>query len=79
MVSDVLQAWVEQLVVQQSIHVFRWVESTANDRARAARKKHPLPAGVSFIFCQAEACVVGKRSDARGSATGDCPAAELPY
>ena len=24
------------------------------------RERHPLPANLSFVFCQAEACVFGK-------------------
>jgi len=36
----------------------------SNAHALAARRKHPLPPGLAFVFCQAEACVLGKEADA---------------
>ena len=43
--SDVIQDWVEQLLVEKSDH---WT--------------HRIPAGVAFITCQVEACVIAKSS-----------------
>lgn len=47
--SDIIQAWTEQLLVEH------------NSRKLSAIR-FPLPADVRFVFCQAEACVVGKAS-----------------
>lgn len=44
-VVDVVKDWIEQLTVPQTYR--KPVE-------------HPLPAEVSFVFCQQEACVIGK-------------------
>ena len=57
--SDILQSWQEQLII------FRGWGSERNpqgDRAKMMRKKHPLPCGVKFIFCQDAACVIGKET-----------------
>lgn len=37
-----------------------WGETPSNTHSIAMRKKHPLPSGLSYIFCQAEGCVFGK-------------------
>ena len=44
-VIDILKDWMEQLVIRPE------------DRKHTT---HPLPTGVSFVFCQFEACVIGK-------------------
>lgn len=46
-VSDVIQAWIEQLLI-------------VGDDWSPHAKKHPLPQRVKFITCQAEACVIAK-------------------
>ena len=99
-VSDVIQAWTEQLLVTSS--PFAGLEDRnrrddglsgdtrhwkhvgsgqfvhdADAHAAAVRKAHPLPDGVAFIFCQAEACVIGK--DARYPLRGrGCGASSPP-
>ena len=66
--SDVIQAWIEQLLVAPSFtqgrHV-KWGEYPAHKEALYARSRHPLPPQVSFVFCQHEACVIGKESSKR--------------
>ncbi|KAL1496338.1 hypothetical protein AB1Y20_016294 [Prymnesium parvum] len=72
--SDIMQSWVDQKLIgyRDGPHA-NWFEArwdtafaknfaahAANDRARAARAAHPLPRNVSFIFCQEEACAIGK-------------------
>ena len=79
-VSDVIQAWIEQLLIRRSMvpptsrraerldgDVSEWRHARdgtllheMDARALAARNAHPLPDGVAFIFCQFEACVIGK-------------------
>ena len=72
--SDVVQSWIDQKLIRYSggPHA-NWFEAKwdtgfhknfvpheANTRAAAARAQYPLPANVSFVFCQEEACVIGK-------------------
>lgn len=73
-VSDVLQAWIEQLLIHQvgpryrmngDAHEYaKWVRSQRHDRgfaqARARALEHPLPEGVATVSCQPQACVVAK-------------------
>jgi len=63
-VSDVLQAWQEQLVVSSHIpyelQQRNGGSAQANVQARARARAHPLPRGLSFVFCQRQACVLGK-------------------
>ena len=80
--SDVLQAWMEQLVLPdlltpKGLHIFQprvslgqranlsawrsWNRTLANRHARQARERHPVPADVAFVFCQAESCAIGKK------------------
>ena len=80
--SDVLQAWMEQLVLPdlltpKGLHIFQprvplgqranlsawrsWNRTLANRQARQARERHPVPADVAFVFCQAESCAIGKK------------------
>ena len=80
--SDVLQAWMEQLVLPdlltpKGLHIFQprvslgqranlfawrsWNHTLANRHARQARERHPVPADVAFVFCQAESCAIGKK------------------
>lgn len=49
--SDILQAWTEQLLISSP----QW----GRPKKKIA-EKFPLPKDVDFIFCQHEACVVGK-------------------
>ena len=69
--ADVLQSWIEQLIVWEKWEwgaralgapqgVINWTASAAHQRAFDARARHPLPARVAFVFCQAEACAIGK-------------------
>jgi len=53
--SDVLQAWTEQLLIPTDL-------KTGVQRPRDATniEKWPLPDGVAFVLCQRQACVVGK-------------------
>ena len=78
--SDVLQAWMEQLVMpdlltpkgifqpqvslgqRANLSAWRsWNRTLANRHARQARERHPAPADVAFVFCQAESCAIGKK------------------
>ena len=38
-----------------------WNRTLANRQARQARERHPVPADVAFVFCQAESCAIGKK------------------
>lgn len=51
--SDLIQAWTEQLIVPN-----RYVNG--DKRSEALRVKYPIPPAVKWIFCQAEACVIAK-------------------
>mmetsp|Transcript_15450 Transcript_15450/g.34565 ORF Transcript_15450/g.34565 Transcript_15450/m.34565 type:complete len:136 (-) Transcript_15450:773-1180(-) len=73
-ISDVLQSWIDQKLIRYSDGPHRnWFEAKwdtgyhknfaqvdANGRALEMRKRFPLPPNVAFIFCQEEACVIGK-------------------
>jgi len=52
--SDIIQAWTEQLLVSPG--------GTKRHKAVNHAIKFPLPADVEWIFCQKEACAVGKKS-----------------
>lgn len=52
--SDVIQAWIEQLIIAQSRD-----KAIAKD-ANTTSLRWPLPDAVDFVMCQAEACVIGK-------------------
>ena len=79
-VADVIQAWIEQLLVHVTSPRHRivgsaaaytdWYHEQAHSRgkynqssfvdARRRARKHPLPPGVAYITCQAQACVIAK-------------------
>lgn len=69
--SDVLKAWMEQLVIRGDVPGRRqgldseqhWAAEPASRRSKAERRAHPLPPQVAFVFCQAEACVIGKQAE----------------
>ena len=77
-VSDVIQSWTEQLLIRypppkldgfsspigNKTDTTQWGSHPANTRAIEIRQKFPLPEGVAWIFCQAEACVIGKADPA---------------
>ena len=90
--SDLVQSWIEQKLIPYpplrnnkydspdgtgATDLASWGDTPSNSHSIAMRKKHPLPAGLSFVFCQAEACVFGKEpSDAmRADAHVPCDAA----
>ena len=51
--SDIIQTWIEQLIIP--------VKKIGDDPAVAARRaKFPVPEGLKWVFCQAEACVLAK-------------------
>lgn len=56
--SDIVQAWTEQLLIAKSS------SSLAAAEVKQEALKWPLPEAVDFIFCQAEACAIGKSPDA---------------
>ena len=69
-VSDVIQAWTEQLLIathfnrkHDSAHSVHWDANAANRNALRAKQQHPLPNNVAFIFCQAEACAIGREGE----------------
>ena len=64
-VSDVIQAWVEQLLTVENMGSEKTpFESTASGRhALAARQQFPIPQQLGFVFCQKDACALGKKSD----------------
>mmetsp|Transcript_43571 Transcript_43571/g.125769 ORF Transcript_43571/g.125769 Transcript_43571/m.125769 type:complete len:294 (-) Transcript_43571:60-941(-) len=57
--SDVIQAWIEQLLIQKTLH------PGAPETVKRSALEHPLPADVAFILCQPEACMVAKASTAK--------------
>jgi hypothetical protein len=57
--SDILQAWTEQLLIGQSS------SADAAKTLDTSSLKWPLPDSVEFILCQREACVVGKSSESK--------------
>jgi hypothetical protein len=57
--ADILQAWQEQLVVFRG---WGGANNAATRRANEVKRKHPLPCGVKFIYCQEAACVIGKET-----------------
>ena len=67
--SDVIQSWIEQLTVNPRTHkalvpdwgTVNWDATASNRHAFDLRKRFPLPRHVNFIFCQREACVIGKQ------------------
>ena len=73
--SDLVQSWVEQKLVPYpplrnngydspdgtgATDYTSWGHTPSNRHSIAMRERHPLPANLSFVFCQAEACVFGK-------------------
>lgn len=51
-ISDIVQSWVDQLLVRDKIH----------RPERFPKPQHfPMPADVAWILCQSEACVIGKK------------------
>ena len=69
-ISDIIQAWIEQLLVATHFHkkydaehAVNWDANVANRNAQSARQLHPLPKNVAFIVCQAEACAIGREGE----------------
>jgi len=70
--SDVIQAWIEQKLLplspedpterKQKPNYRQNLSIAESKRALQMRQRHPLPPNVSFIFCQESACVVGKEA-----------------
>ena len=60
-ISDILQAWQEQLIVFRGWGG-RGASNAATQRSIEIRRKHPLPCGVKFLYCQDAACVLGKET-----------------
>ena len=77
--SDVIQAWIDQLLIPDSLSIQAskaqrggyYADMSADQaqnppvhavRAAKMRNKYPLPKYIDWIFCQAEACVVAKKS-----------------
>lgn len=52
--SDVLQAWIEQLLIHPPEN------NKPVKHVTDMVKKYPLPKDVKWIFCQYEACVIAK-------------------
>ena len=51
--ADVIQEWIQQLLLSRAPKL--------DERTKIAQIRHPIPQDVSFIFCQLESCVIGKR------------------
>ena len=51
--SDLIQAWIEQLIVPNAF-------VNSDTRSKHLRVKYPIPPTIKWIFCQAEACVIAK-------------------
>ena len=66
--ADVVQDWVEQTVVFRG---WQTQSSAAMPEWRRARKRHPLPPHVAFVFCQQGACVVGKEGASQLTGVSD--------
>jgi len=72
-ISDVVQAWVEQLIIpaRYGARAGCFHETSQGDcpdqaaaehtRAAEMRRRFPMPDDVAFIFCQRYACVLGKK------------------
>eukprot|EP01038_Epipyxis_sp_PR26KG_P007611 gene7611-10362_t len=56
--SDIIQLWIDQLLIGEEDKISDHAPHAANIRKR--RRKHPLPSGVNWIFCQRESCVLQK-------------------
>lgn len=56
--SDILQAWTDQLLISSPRYARRNKKKGLAESKGA--NKFPLPKDVDFIFCQHEACVIGK-------------------
>jgi hypothetical protein len=37
-----------------------WEDNESNQRSILLRKLHPMPKDIAFVFCQDEACAIGK-------------------
>lgn len=64
-ISSILQAWIDELVIpgpSAKKHANDGDFGPPSPHVAELRKKYPKPAEVEWIFCQAEACVVGKRA-----------------
>ena len=72
-ISDVIQSWVEQKLIPPPAKDQHQADNEANRHASQARSKHPMPAGLAFIFCQAEACVLGKEAQDTVAVGQPCP------
>ena len=64
-ISDVIQAWIEQLLIKREYAGQRLVQGPTTSRAYESVRRHPLPRAAAFVFCQHEACVIGKRGPSR--------------
>ena len=64
-ISDVIQAWIEQLLIKAEYAGQRLVQGVTTSRAYESIRRHPLPRAAAFVFCQHEACVIGKRGPSR--------------
>lgn len=51
--SDIIQTWTEQLIIPD-------LKVGTDPKVKARRDKFPVPPGLKWIFCQAEACVLAK-------------------
>ena len=64
-ISDLMQSYIEQLVIGPSKAAHgtrhRGGEPSRHAPVHAAVGNHSLPENVSFVLCQREACVLGKR------------------
>ena len=59
--SDVLQDWIEQLLIsERHTHLPSSRVEHEDLSPQFAYKRHPIPSDVAFVFCQREACVIGK-------------------
>lgn len=59
-ISDIIQAWIDQLLVPNIYMQDSSLRGHEQNRAVKMRSKHPLPSTIKWIFCQYEACVIAK-------------------
>ena len=51
--SDIIQTWIEQLIIPE-------LKIGDDPAVKIRREKFPVPKGLKWIFCQAEACLLAK-------------------
>jgi len=81
--ADKIKDWIEQLLTYRGPDLSVVVGAKKKKKAMKRSKlvlegvTHPIPADVAFVFCQLEACVIGKRNAHTKGAPGN-PGHDFP-